>query len=96
MILIEILLPVGPDTRAVLARVRDELTEAFGGVTMHANAPAEGLWENEGGVCYNTIIVVEVMTDNINLDWWSTYRKELELRLKQKEIVIRASEIRRF
>ncbi len=94
--LIEILLPVGDEVGSTLARVRDELSETFGGVTMHANAPAEGLWENRGDVSRDRIVVVEVMTDAIDPGWWATYRRELEARLDQQEIVIRATEIRRL
>jgi hypothetical protein len=94
--LIEILLPVGDDARTILTDVRDELTEAFGGVTMHINAPAEGLWENDGNVDRDRIVVVEVMTSNLDRDWWAAYRKELEARLNQEEIVIRASETQRL
>ncbi|WP_350223822.1 hypothetical protein [Rhizobium sp. CNPSo 4039] len=47
--LVEILLPLsGDDGPAVLEKVRYELTEVFGGVTMHINSPAEGLCKNEG------------------------------------------------
>jgi len=94
--LLEILLPVRADGATVLERVREELTQAFGGVTMYLNAPAEGHWKNEGNVNRDKIVVVEVMTDDLRREWWSTYRRELELRLKQDEIVIRAVVIERL
>lgn len=94
--LIEILLPVGKDAQPVLIEVRDKLAEAFGGVTMHANAPAEGLWENDGDIDRDKIVVVEVMADDLNRAWWAAFREELEARADQKEIVIRASEIQRL
>ncbi|MFP3547146.1 hypothetical protein SB748_27375 [Rhizobium sp. SIMBA_035] len=95
--LVEILLPItGDDGRLVLERVRNELTDAFGGVTMHANAPAEGLWKNEGDVDRDRIVVVEVMTDKLDRQWWEAYRRELETRLGQDEIVIRAAQVERL
>lgn len=94
--LIEILLPVGSEARPLLTEVRDKLTETFGGVTMHVNAPAEGLWVNDGDIDRDRIVVVEVMTEDLNQAWWATFRKELEDRLEQEEIIIRASEIRRL
>jgi len=95
--LVEILLPItGDDGRLVLERVRNELTDAFGDVTMHANAPAEGLWKNEGDVDRDRIVVVEVMTDKLDRQWWEAYRRELETRLGQDEIVIRAAQVERL
>ncbi|MCB5203724.1 hypothetical protein LH464_14690 [Neorhizobium sp. T786] len=94
--LIEILLPVGNDAQPVLTDVRAKLTETFGGVTMHINAPAEGLWVNGGDIDRDTIVVVEVMTEDLDPAWWASYRKDLEDRLDQEEIVIRASEIQRL
>jgi hypothetical protein len=94
--LIEVLLPVGRDARATLSRVRDDLTKVFGGVTMHVNAPAEGLWESEGDVDQDSIVMVQVMTSRLDRGWWQAYRRRLEADLAQKEIVIRASEIQRL
>lgn len=63
---------------------------------MHVNAPAEGLWVNDGDIDRDRIVVVEVMTEDLNQAWWATFRKELEDRLEQEEIIIRASEILRL
>src|SRR5205823_2930353 len=44
--------------------VRDELTARFGGLTAYTRAPAQGLWQNEGGAPKrDDIVVYEVMTD---------------------------------
>ncbi|MDM9644826.1 hypothetical protein [Rhizobium sp. S163] len=95
--LVEILLPItGDDGRGALERVRNELTEVFGGVTMHVDAPAEGIWKNEGDVDRDKIVVVEVMTEHLNREWWENYRRELEARLGQDEIVIRAAQVERL
>jgi len=96
MHLIQILLPV-PDagTAAAYRRIRDELTERFGGVTAFTGSPAEGLWERgSGDVERDTIVLVEVMTESIDMAWWSSYRRELEGRLSQEKIVIRALAMR--
>ncbi|MBB4274835.1 hypothetical protein [Rhizobium mongolense] len=94
--LVEVLLPIRDDAGPILQGVRDKLTDTFGGVTMHVNAPAEGLWKSEGDVDRDRIVVVEVMTDELDRKWWAAYRKELELRLDQEEIVVRASEVERL
>lgn len=80
----------------VLKRVQDELTRAFGGVTMHVNAPAKGLWKNKDDLDHDRIVVVEVMTDDLEKGWWAKYRGELEARLDQDEVMIRAAAIERL
>jgi streptogramin lyase len=96
--LIEILLPTSGNMnrRASLDRVRAELTETFGGVTLHVNAPAEGLWNDSGEIDHDRIVVIEVMVDVLDRSWWGTYRAELEGRFEQDQIVVRATDIERL
>ncbi|AYM65700.1 hypothetical protein G6L68_24925 [Agrobacterium fabrum] len=94
--LIEILLPVTRNGESTYHNIRKQLTETFGGVTLHANAPAEGLWKDGEETEENQIIVVEVMVEDINHEWWRRYRQELEATFGQEEIVIRATPIERL
>lgn len=94
--LVEILLPVIPNEDAAYLDIRKHLTDKFGGVTLHANAPAEGLWKDSGETEKDAIIVVEVMVDEIDRDWWRHYRHELEALFQQKEIIVRATPIERL
>jgi hypothetical protein len=96
--LVEILLPVthSRQNRTKLDLVCHELTEKFGGVTLYINSPAEGLWADGGDIERNRIVVVEVTTDDIDRSWWSSYRRELEARFRQEEILIRATPIERL
>ena len=97
MHVIEILLPLRdnegtPFPRASLDRVRHELTERFGGVTAHLRAPAAGAWkDDEGAVERDDVVIVEVMADELDRAWWSAYRRDLESRFRQDEILIRAT-----
>ncbi|MBB3452712.1 hypothetical protein FHT86_000968 [Rhizobium sp. BK313] len=77
---VEILLPVTHirRNRTNLDLVRDELTTKFGGVTLHLQSPAEGLWDDDGDVEHDRIVVAEAMVDDLDRSWWSSYRKELE------------------
>ena len=78
-------------------RVAAELTDRFGGLTAYVRAPAAGLWEESPGrTKRDDIVVYEVMVDALDPAWWATYRKELERRFDQDELVIRAQEIRRL
>lgn len=94
--LVQLLLPLAdnegrPFARAEYDRVREELTEAHGGVTAHLRAPAEGAWEEEGGaVEHDQIVIYEVMTDSLDRAWWAAYRETIRLRFRQDELVVRA------
>ncbi|WP_105432420.1 hypothetical protein [Neorhizobium sp. T6_25] len=94
--LVEILLPVIGNRESAYRNIRKQLTEKFGGVTFHANAPAEGLWKDGEETETDKIIVVEVMVDEIDREWWRRYRQELEAAFEQEEIVIRATPIERL
>jgi hypothetical protein len=93
MQLIQILLPLTANDRTCrerLNQVREDLTLRFGGLTLYRDAPAEDLWRDGDAVEEDAIVVVEVMTHELDRDWWSKYRSELERRFQQDEIVIRA------
>lgn len=102
--LVQILLPLrdpdgAPFPRAALDRVRDELTERFGGATAYLRAPALGAWkdEDEGGrVERDEIVIVEVMAESLDREWWGQYREELRRRFRQEELVVRATEWERL
>lgn len=96
MHLVQLLLPLydnekRPFPRARLDAVRAELAERFGGVTAHLRAPATGVWtDEEGETAHDDVVIVEVMTDDLDRAWWAAYRRELEARFRQDELVIRA------
>ena len=98
--LIELFLPTAsnegaPFGREMFDRVRDELLQAFGGVTLFSRSPAEGLWAEGrgGGTARDRMITAEVMADDVDRDWWAQYRRDLESRFSQEEILIRCYRI---
>lgn len=101
MHLVQILLPLFdndgvrlPETE--FGRVREELTDRFGGLTAFTRAPAEGLWRQEGETARDDIVVLEVMTEHVEARWWAAYRRDLERRFRQDTIVVRAQSVRLF
>jgi hypothetical protein len=95
MYLIQILLPLSDNDgahfdAALYTQVRNELSERFGGLTAYSRAPAEGRWHDQGITTHDDIIVMEVMTDGVDTEWWRAYRKSLEARFRQTVIVVRA------
>ena len=100
MHLVQILLPLydneqNPQPGDEFRRVRAELTERFGGLTVYTRAPAEGMWKlDDSHTTRDDIIIFEVMASQIDGNWWREYRHELEARFRQDVILIRAQETR--
>lgn len=98
--LVEILLPLYDNSREPLPRrlfqqVQEELTARFGGLTAHSRVPAEGFWMgSQAQASKDEIVVYEVMTEDLNVAWWHSYRCELESRFRQRAIIVRALETR--
>jgi hypothetical protein len=94
MKLIEIFLPLTDNKgrklrKDLYADTRRELIERFGGLTAYSRSPARGFWKEKGHTTRDEIVVFEVMTKRLERRWWRDYRRVLEKRFKQEEIVIR-------
>ena len=102
MHVVEIFLPLkrkdgSPQPDGLFGKVRAELVERFGGLTAFTRAPAEGLWEDEDGeVERDSIVIFEVVADNLDRGWWSSFRERLEKQFDQDEVLIRASAVERL
>lgn len=101
MQLVEIFLPLSdnddkPFASSCYETVRKELTDRFGGVTSFGRAPAHGTFRSDGDLVHDDIVVFEVMTGEVDRAWWSDYRKTLEKRFDQNEVLIRATRIERI
>lgn len=100
--LIQILLPLrmrdGSEVPGELfAEVRTELTQRFGGVTAYSRSPATGLWKRtEAEVERDQVIMIEVVVEMFDREWWSQYRDTLAKRFDQDEIHARAVAIERI
>jgi hypothetical protein len=100
MHLVQLLLPLFDNEgkrqpEDLFRRVRQELTDRFGGLTEHTRAPAHGVWQDgdTGRTNQDDIVVYEVMVDAIDRSWWRKYRGDLETAFRQKEMIIRAQPI---
>ncbi|TDU66110.1 hypothetical protein EI77_03847 [Prosthecobacter fusiformis] len=99
--LIQLLLPLyandqKPFPEEFHARVGAELTEKFGGLTAYTRSPAEGRWNDLGQDVRDEIIIYEVMTSSLDEPWWGRYRRTLEARFHQDEVIIRALPMQRL
>ena len=100
MHLVQILLPLydnegAPVPQLEFRRVSAELAHKFGGLTAFTRAPAEGVWKESDAAHpkHDEIVVFEVMTSGLDRAWWAEYRRDLERRFRQEEVVIRAQAI---
>jgi hypothetical protein len=91
--LVQILLPTQTRERSPVpteqfARVRLELTEQFGGVTAYSRSPATGLWkrDDDDAIERDQVIMVEVVVEVFDREWWARYREQLETRFGQDEV----------
>ena len=95
MHLIQILLPLKNGQESMgsdhsFATLNQMLVAHFGGVTAYTRAPAKGKWLSQGKEERDDIVVLEVMVEALDREWWSQLRASLEKELSQDEIVIRS------
>ncbi|HJV36348.1 hypothetical protein [Geomonas sp.] len=99
MHLVQILLPLydndgQPFPHEFYLRIRDELSERFGGITTYMRSPARGLWkETDHTTVHDDIVIYEVMTAELDRDWWQSYREMLAAVLRQELLIVRVSEV---
>lgn len=101
MFLVQILLPLydnagRPLPHELFAQLRNELTERYGGVTAFFRSPAQGTWTEESGAVVDEIVMCEVMVEVLDRVWWGAYRKTLEERFAQRELIVRALPLERL
>jgi hypothetical protein len=99
MELVQVLLPLSDNSKHPFPldyfdRVASELTERFGGVTAYTRSPAQGRWKHQGDTNAEEVVVIEVMVDHLDDDWWSTYRAGLETMFRQQRIIVRAQPVK--
>ncbi len=102
MFLVQVFLPIASTGQsgaqpADLERLQKELAVQFGGVTAYVHQPAEGLWRpNSAEVVRDSLVLFEVMVEELDSRWWAKWRREVERRFGQEELLIRALESTRL
>lgn len=101
MHLIRLLLPLHDNNkeqfpRDYFVKVREELTDRFGGVTAFVRSPAVGLWKDANKVSHDDMLMFEVMSNQLDKEWWSNYRTQLQKKFCQEELLIWASDVTRL
>ena len=76
--------------------VRRDLTNRFGGVTAFLRSPAVGLWKTDSDVSHDEVVMFEVMTPDLEENWWFEYRTQLQKKFRQEEILICAFQVKKL
>jgi hypothetical protein len=99
MVLIQMLLPTRDSTRATVgvANLRDtraEIVNRFGGVTAYIRSPAAGAWTSPAGdVEEDDVVMIEILADTFDRQWWRGYVEVLKQRFAQESIHVRATAV---
>lgn len=94
MHLIQLLLPdpttrAGPSRGKISIGSRRSLASRFNGVTAYLQAPTERLGRQGTKSDSDNIVILEVMTEEIDVAGWRDRRRELERRFRQDKVIIR-------
>jgi hypothetical protein len=94
MYLVQILLPRAdnsgqPFPREDFDRVKNELAQRFDGVTAYIRAPEEGVWKQNQKLSSDDIVVLEVMTEKVDVAEWTARRQQYEKGFRQKKVIVR-------
>jgi len=98
VVLIQLLLPTtiptgtaSQDAGGALSETRRELAETFEGLTAYVRSPAKGTWTaTDGHTEQDDVVMVEVVTDRFDREWWRTYADRLATRFGQEAVHVRA------
>lgn len=80
--------------KGLFATERQRLVERFGGMTAHVRAPAIGLWKDGPVTKRDEIVIYEVIARRVDRKWWMSYRRRLQKRFRQKQILVRIQDIK--
>ena len=100
MVLIQLLLPTRMATgtpqngATAMENTRRELVAMFEGLTAYLRSPASGTWTApDGHSSHDEVVMVEVVTERFDREWWRSYARTLADRFGQDTVHVRAMPI---
>jgi hypothetical protein len=98
MFLIQMLLPTHDSREGAavgkLRQTRAEIVDQFGGVTAYVRSPAAGAWTSpDGNVEEDDVVMIEILADTFDREWWRRYVETLKERFAQESIHVRATPV---
>ncbi len=99
--LVQILLPLltgkGKDLEQDLFEdLLKELTDRFGGATSFKQSPGQGHWDSGKQIEKDCVALIEVVTDELDEDYFRKLKTRLAKELSQDEIMIRALPVTQY
>lgn len=89
--LVQVVLPATPASRKLLTETRQELASRFNAVTAYRRSPADSHGvESQRDDLHDDAIVVEVLVDDFDGEWWCIYGELLAMRFGVDSIQVRA------
>lgn len=73
-----------------------ELTDRFGGATSFKQSPGQGHWDSGKEMERDSVVLIEVVTPELDEKYWQELKGRLEKELSQSEIMIRALPVTQF
>lgn len=96
MKLVQLLLPLNDNNgnkfaHEIFTDIKEQLTQKYKGVTAFSQTPAEGLWKDKDSadLSKDHVVLYEVMVEEFDREWWSSFTRQLENLLKQEKIMLR-------
>lgn len=75
-------------------KVKLFFNDKFGGITMYTRTSVVGLWkESPHSTVKDELIIYEILSDQLEKDFWQHYKSDLQSLFQQEEMVIKACEI---
>ncbi|SFI34043.1 hypothetical protein [Nitrosomonas sp. Nm34] len=101
MKLVQFLLPLNDNLgkkfpKKLFKDIKEELTKKFSGITAFSQSPAEGVWEDEGYVQKDQIIIYEVMAVEFDQNWCVILPTSLRQNSNKKRLCFAGLMFQRF
>jgi len=89
--LVQVFLPFSSTTRQKkkISSLEKILIDQFGGVSVYAQSPVSGKWQDDNHTEKDQMIVFEIMVPFLEVDFWTSLKLKLQKDFRQKEILIR-------
>jgi len=93
--LVQIFLPIsaGPAFARTVECLQKTLTGKFGGTSIYPHNPVKGIWQDKGCPETDRSLIIETMTEKLDLSYWTALKSMLEKELGEKEILTRTMAI---
>lgn len=96
MHLVEVFLPTGYPNgdlipQSIFDLIEGELREKFDGVVVYARKSARTLSRSHARQMEESLLVIEIVTDDLDKEWWKEFRHRTQALFHHDDLLIRAT-----